>query len=793
MNALRKKKKNDDDIATLSAVSKVTSKKYLDDTGLGRLLSLIVSFVRNYAAAKTHNHDGVYAKSSHTHTTAQVTGLDSALAGKASTSHNHNGVYAPSSHNHSADNITSGVLPVGRGGTGSTNSVGAASTMLNALGSGTAVPRDDDWYVAKYAEDGNDTPIRRTHSALWSYIKAKTDALYQPKGSYAAASHTHTIAQVTNLQSQLDSKVPVGRLINKKPLSTDMTLTPADIGADADGAATNALNSAKQYTDTVAAGKAAKSHNHDAGAITSGTLPIHRGGTGATDKAAAANSLGVYSLNDKTSIPANADLNTYKTAGTYVMTTDVNAATLKNCPTGGVSFTLWVDYILSSTMYIAQKVQCYNNGRMYHRESFDSGSSWNSWKVVLDSGNYNSYVPTKTGGGASGTWGINVTGSAGSVPWTGVTGKPSTFTPSSHTHTIANVTNLQSSLDSKQPKGSYAAASHNHGTVTDNFTVNVEDTTTDSGWSMIGGNNGHLLKSIRTQAKAPSWLMDNFGAGIAFGGMDTKGVVSIAYDGPRVRFAGGNGTKPLWNFEVSGAGGKAYNLDNMSVNGHSHDASAITSGILPVSRGGTGHTNLVDSANSMIDSLTVEADTPTDNEYVISQVANGGVAHKKPMSSIWTWIKYKCDAIYQVKGSYASTSHTHSWSQITGKPSIPSPLTCMPVGYVYISYSSTSPASLFGGSWVAITGRFPYFNAGTGQGGSNSHTLSVNEIPSHNHSIHMRVGWGSGGGASETIFQTSSPTSVGNKWTESTNYTGGSAAHNNMPAYQTLYAWRRTA
>ena len=29
-------------------------------------------------------------------------------------------------------------------------------------------------------------------------------------------------------------------------------------------------------------------------------------------------------------------------------------------------------------------------------------------------------------------------------------------------HTIANITNLQISLDEKQPKGSYAAASHSH-------------------------------------------------------------------------------------------------------------------------------------------------------------------------------------------------------------------------------------------------------------------------------------------------------------------------------------------
>lgn len=54
--------------------------------------------------------------------------------------------------------------------------------------------------------------------------------------------------------------------------------------------------------------------------------------------------------------------------------------------------------------------------------------------VILHAGNYTSYTVTKTGSGASGSWGISVTGSAGSVAWANVTGKPSTFAPSSHTH-----------------------------------------------------------------------------------------------------------------------------------------------------------------------------------------------------------------------------------------------------------------------------------------------------------------------------------------------------------------------
>ena len=69
--------------------------------------------------------------------------------------------------------------------------------------------------------------------------------------------------------------------------------------------------------------------------------------------------------------------------------------------------------------------------------------------VVLDSRNYNNYAPTKTGGGASGTWGISITGNAASattatkantassVAWSGVTGKPGTYPPSAHNHDSA--------------------------------------------------------------------------------------------------------------------------------------------------------------------------------------------------------------------------------------------------------------------------------------------------------------------------------------------------------------------
>ena len=46
---------------------------------------------------------------------------------------------------------------------------------------------------------------------------------------------------------------------------------------------------------------------------------------------------------------------------------------------------------------------------------------------------------------------VNAADAADAVPWAGVTGKPSTFAPSAHTHAIADVTGLQTALNAKQP------------------------------------------------------------------------------------------------------------------------------------------------------------------------------------------------------------------------------------------------------------------------------------------------------------------------------------------------------
>lgn len=62
-----------------------------------------------------------------------------------------------------------------------------------------------------------------------------------------------------------------------------------------------------------------------------------------------------------------------------------------------------------------------------------------------------------------------------------------------------------------------------------------------------------------------------------------------------------------------------------------------------------------------------------------------------------------------------------------------------PVGAVYISFVSTSPASLFGGTWTRLKDTFLLANgdsyAANTTGGSATKSISVNNLPAHNHTV----------------------------------------------------------
>lgn len=116
---------------------------------------------------------------------------------------------------------------------------------------------------------------------------------------------------------------------------------------------------------------------------------------------------------------------------------------------------------------------------------------------------------------------------------------------------------------------------HSHGLAHQDFTVTLSNDDTDLKWTRLGNQNGSgfWLKSIRGQDKAPAWFLPDYSAGIAFGGVDTKGIISVRYGQPRVRFAGGNGDAPVWYFTIAGSKDKLYDLNG--IGGHSSDSAKL--------------------------------------------------------------------------------------------------------------------------------------------------------------------------------------------------------------------------
>lgn len=139
-----------------------------------------------------------------------------------------------------------------------------------------------------------------------------------------------------------------------------------------------------------------------------------------------------------------------------------------------------------------------------------------------------------------------------------------------------------------------------------------------------------------------------------------------------------------------------------------------------------------------------------------------------------------------------------------------SALDVYPVGSIYLSVNSTSPATLFGGTWTQIQDTFllaagSTYTAGA-TGGSATHTLTVDEMPSHSHTFTERMSWYWGDTNTVCYLVNGSYRNVvphtgtnghmhidGVPDPRDTTDTGGGQAHNNMPPYLAVYMWKRTA
>lgn len=120
-----------------------------------------------------------------------------------------------------------------------------------------------------------------------------------------------------------------------------------------------------------------------------------------------------------------------------------------------------------------------------------------------------------------------------------------------------------------------------------------------------------------------------------------------------------------------------------------------------------------------------------------------------------------------------------------------------PVGSIYLSVDSTSPESIFGGTWEPIPTGKMLLSAGDGYavestGGEAEHTLTVDELPSHSHDMIIK-NTNENGRTDEANNSGSGSSGFENFATWHTKTTGGGKAHNNLPPYLAVYMWKRIA
>lgn len=139
-------------------------------------------------------------------------------------------------------------------------------------------------------------------------------------------------------------------------------------------------------------------------------------------------------------------------------------------------------------------------------------------------------------------------------------------------------------------------------------------------------------------------------------------------------------------------------------------------------------------------------------------------------------------------------------------------LSIYPIGSIYMSVNNVNPSTIFGGTWEQIKDRFllacgdTYNNGATGGVASNPYTpagtvgnttLTINQIPSHSHTVASAKAGSSANVASGSQFSieeaTVTSSAAGGGQPHNHGFSGTATTFDNMPPYLAVNVWVRTA
>lgn len=327
-----------------------------------------------------------------------------------------------------------GILPVAKGGTGKTTGKDAANYFLNSLDTGASTPVDADYYISQYVSGGTTTTTyhRRPMSALWTYVKGKTDTLYVPYSLFdPRASYGTTITSNSNLDADYNA---VGTYRSDQA-STSQSLTGTvpvtssgfkifNIGGYGTKQRQQFLvhNSATDimYRGSTNIGDGSTwskwykivslpsgSDNKTFSAVGSSTQPVYVNANGqviaCTSYANASVASAKYLITEGDNRSVATSPNDYTTTGglpNRIAFRGLKGNTYINSPSSDVYSYLvglrgWSDDSGGNAHEIA-----FNNTGIFVRKG--SSSTWGTWGRLLDSNNFSSYALPLTGGTVKG-------------------------------------------------------------------------------------------------------------------------------------------------------------------------------------------------------------------------------------------------------------------------------------------------------------------------------------------------------------------------------------------------------
>lgn len=285
-------------------------------------------------------------------------------------------------------------------------------------------------------------------------------------------------------------------------VDTNTTYSLSSFGITATAAELNYTDGVTSNIQTQLNGKAASTHNHSASQITSGTLssdrlptvPISKGGTGATSAAAAATAI----IRRGT---GTSDFNNLTTNGVYYIESPEN---IKNAPAG---MTNWgILHVLDADQRKAQVYISDTGPRMFFRSLMSTGS-WTEWAEVYSS--LHKPTPSDIGAAAS-----SHTHPASQI--TGLTAGRAVVSDSNGHPTVSSVTstevgyldgvtsNIQTQLNGKLSTSGTAAAATKLAT---SRTISLSGNVTGSA-SFDGTNNATISATIANGAVTTARIAD---------------------------------------------------------------------------------------------------------------------------------------------------------------------------------------------------------------------------------------------------------------------------------------------